>query len=291
MMKPTAILDRANREGRLNLSEDESKKLLSHYGVPVVKDKIVMSTNEAVLRAQKIGFPVVAKGHGAKLTHKTERDLVKVNLKSAKEVRDAFRTIKQAAGADWEGCLIQPLVEGKREFVAGLFRDAQFGPAVMFGLGGIFTEALADTTFRIAPFSAIQARQMIDELSSSKLLGNFRGEAAAQKDQLVAVLLGLSRLGLEQPGIKEIDINPLIITPKGKVIAVDALVVLSEKETPAEEKTPRVNKVKEINAAIGYHDSSPLTCRHRRDPNSLRRVPRHVCLYCRFRISRRALSH
>ncbi len=250
MMKPTAILDRANREGRLNLSEDESKKLLSHYGVPVVKDKIVMSANEAVLRAQKIGFPVVAKGHGAKLTHKTERDLVKVNLKSAKEVRDAFRTIKQAAGADWEGCLIQPLVEGKREFVAGLFRDAQFGPAVMFGLGGIFTEALADTTFRIAPFSAIQARQMIDELSSSKLLGNFRGEAAAQKDQLVAVLLGLSRLGLEQPGIKEIDINPLIITPKGKVIAVDALVVLSEKETPAEEKTPRVNKVKEINAAL-----------------------------------------
>jgi acyl-CoA synthetase (NDP forming) len=250
MMKPTAILDRASREGRLNLSEDESKKLLSHYGVPVVKDKIVMSANEAVLRAQKIGFPIVIKGHGAKLTHKTEQGLVKVNLKSAKEVRDAFRTIKQAAGADWEGCLIQPVVEGKREFVAGLFRDAQFGPAVMFGLGGIFTEALADTTFRIAPFSAIQARQMIDELSSSKLLGNFRGEAAAQKDQLVAVLLGLSRLGLEQPGIKEIDVNPLIITPKGKVIAVDALVVLTEKETHAEKKTPRVNKVKEINAAL-----------------------------------------
>ena len=223
---------------------------MSHYGVPVVKDKIVISANEAVLRAQKIGFPVVIKGHGAKLTHKTERGLVKVNLKSAKEVRDAFRIIKQAAGADWEGCLIQPLVEGKREFVAGLFRDAQFGPVVMFGLGGIFTEALADTTFRIAPFSAIQARQMIDELSSSKLLDNFRGEAAAHKDQLVNVLLGLSRLGLEQPGIKEIDINPLIITPKGKVIAVDALVILSEKETPAEKKTPRVNKVKEINAAL-----------------------------------------
>src|SRR5450759_1025062 len=226
-MEAIELINLARKDGRQSLTEAESKRLLSLYGIPVVEETIVTEEEEAVIQSGATGFPVVLKGLGAKLIHKTERGLVKINLRSAEEVRRAYREIKESAGEDWEGCLIQPLIEGKREFVAGLFRDAQFGPCVMFGLGGIFTEALADTTFRIAPFSAIQARQMIDELSSSKLLGNFRGEAAAQKDQLVAVLLGLSRLGLEQPGIKEIDINPLIITPKGKVIAVDALVVLS----------------------------------------------------------------
>src|SRR5664280_3763188 len=224
LMQAVKLIDQARKDRQQFLTEAQSKRLLNLYGIPVVEETIVTDEEEAVIQSGVTGFPVVLKSLGAKLTHKTERGLVKISLRSAEDVRRSYREIKAAAGGDWEGCLVQPLVEGKREFVAGLFRDAQFGPAVMFGLGGIFTEALADTTFRIAPFSAIQARQMIDELSSSKLLGNFRGEAAAQKDQLVAVLLGLSRLGLEQPGIKEIDINPLIITPKGKVIAVDALV-------------------------------------------------------------------
>src|SRR5690606_5939252 len=123
---------------------------------------------------------------------------------------------------DWEGCLLSPFIEGKREFVAGLFRDAQFGPMVMFGLGGIFTEALADTVFRIAPFDEKEARRMIEEISSRKLLGDFRGEAPVNLDHLVKTLLGLAKLGIEHPGIREVDINPLIVTPKGKVVAVDA---------------------------------------------------------------------
>lgn len=226
------LIRKLRAEGRWSMTEDESKKLLKDYGVPVVKDKVVNRLNDAVLYARKIGFPAVVKGHGAKLSHKTERGLVKINLKSAREVREAFQAIKASAGSDWEGCLVAPFVQGSREFVAGLFRDAQFGPAVMFGLGGIFTEALADAAFRIAPFDEKEARRMIGEISSRKLLGNFRGEAPADTDQIVKILVGLSRLGMERPDIKEVDINPLIITPKGKVAAVDALVVLNENPDP-----------------------------------------------------------
>jgi acyl-CoA synthetase (NDP forming) len=248
VMVSLELLANAHKENRLTLSESESKILLSRYSVPTAQDIVVTSVEDAVTSSQDIGYPVVLKGHGHKLTHKTERGLVRVNLKSDEEVRQAFRAIHEAAGNDGEGCLIQPFVEGKREFVAGLIRDAQFGPVVMFGLGGIFTEALADTTFRIAPFDAIQARQMISELSSHKLLGSFRGEAAADIDQLVAVLLGLSKLGMEQPDIKEVDINPLIITPRGQVIAVDALVVLNEIPMPAAKTTLR--PARKVNDAI-----------------------------------------
>lgn len=233
MTSAARLIRRMRAEGRLSMTEAESKKLLAAYGVPVVKDKVVGTIRDAVLQAQKIGFPVVAKGYGAKLTHKTERGLVKINLKSAGEIREAYQSIKKSAGVDWEGCLISPFIQGNREFVAGLFRDDQFGPVVMFGLGGIFTEALADTAFRIVPFDKKEALRMIQEISSRKLLGNFRGEAPADLDRLADVLVGLANLGLEQPDIREVDINPLIGTPKGNVVAVDALVVLDESETPA----------------------------------------------------------
>ncbi|KFN40183.1 hypothetical protein KN63_00335 [Smithella sp. F21] len=202
---------------------------------------------------------------------------MKINLKSAGEIREAYQAIKKSAGGDWEGCLLSPFISGSREFVAGLFRDVQFGPVVMFGLGGIFTEALADTAFRIVPFDKKEALRMIQEISSRKLLGNFRGEAPADLDRLADVLVGLANLGLEQPDIREVDVNPLIVymkmpvsvrifssfvvpvpgmevTPKGNVVAVDALVVLDESETPAagegvDEKEKR-RRSAEIRAAL-----------------------------------------
>src|SRR5664279_2672410 len=209
MLGVAELIDRVKKEDRLSLTEVESKILLSAYGIPVVEEAVVTSEDEAVSRSREMGFPVVLKGHGARLTHKTERGLVKVNLRSVSEIRRAYRQIKASAAEDWEGCLIQPLVEGKREFVAGMFRDAQFGPTVMFGLGGIFTEALDDVAFRIAPLFDAQADALLDEIKSSKLLGDFRGEKVADRAQLRQVLLGLSRLGMEHPEIREVDINPL----------------------------------------------------------------------------------
>ena len=228
MLGVAELIDRVKKEDRLSLTEVESKILLSAYGIPVVEEAVVTSEDEAVSRSREMGFPVVLKGHGARLTHKTERGLVKVNLRSVSEIRRAYRQIKASAAEDWEGCLIQPLVEGKREFVAGMFRDAQFGPTVMFGLGGVFTEALDDAAFRIAPLFDAQADALLDEIKSSKLLGDFRGEKVADRAQLRQVLLGLSRLGMEHPEIREVDINPLIVMPDGRVKAVDALVVFEE---------------------------------------------------------------
>ena len=253
-MEVVELIDRARKDGRQSLTEAESKRLLSFYGIPVVEETIVTEEEEAVIQSGATGFPVVLKGLGAKLTHKTERGLVKINLRSAEEVRRAYREIKESAGEDWEGCLIQPLIEGKREFVAGLFRDAQFGPCVMFGLGGIFTEAIGDITFRIAPLSEFQAHAMMDEINARKLLGDFRGEMAANKDQLLRVLMGLSRLGMEHRSIKEVDINPLIVTPDGQVKAVDALVVLDDQNTARIDHDASDDEIKtktmEIRAAL-----------------------------------------
>ena len=253
-MEAIELINLARKDGRQSLTEAESKRLLSLYGIPVVKETIVTEEEEAVIQSGATGFPVVLKGLGAKLIHKTERGLVKINLRSAEEVRRAYREIKESAGEDWEGCLIQPLIEGKREFVAGLFRDAQFGPCVMFGLGGIFTEAIGDITFRIAPLSEIQAHAMMHEINARKLLGDFRGETAANKDQLLRVLMGLSRLGMEHRSIKEVDINPLIVTPDGRVKAVDALVVLDDQYTARIDHDASDDEIKtktmEIRAAL-----------------------------------------
>jgi len=204
--------------------------------VPVVKESIAATPEEAVAKAEEIGFPVVLKGLGTKLTHKTERGLVHLNLKDAGEVRQAAADVAGSAGADLEGYLIQPMLSGRREFVAGLFHDDQFGPVVMFGLGGIFTEALNDVAFRIAPVDEKEAGEMIDELRSRKLLGPFRGEPAAVRERLVQTLTGLSRLGLEFPDVTEVDINPLLVGPDGQATAVDALIVLGER--PAAKDAP-----------------------------------------------------
>ena len=254
MIKPVELIEQALKEGRLLLNEAESKTLLNQYGVPIVEETVVVNEEAAMAQARVMGFPVVLKGLGAKLTHKTERGLVKMNLSSVEDVRRAYYEIQASAGADLEGCLIQPLIAGRREFVAGLFRDPQFGLVVMFGLGGVFTEAIKDVAFRIAPLSEIQAQRMMEELSSRELLEDFRGESVVDKEALIRVLTGLSRLGMEHPEILEVDINPLLITPKGQVIAVDALVVIgplesSPKDDPSTKEQTR-EEIEVINAAL-----------------------------------------
>ncbi|MFP3999130.1 MAG: acetate--CoA ligase family protein [Desulfobacterales bacterium] len=213
------------------LTEKESKDFLQVYGVPVVTEKVAASPEEAVEIARETGFPVVLKGLGRNLMHKTERDLVHLHLGDEKAVRKAAGKTEQQAGRDLEGFLVQPHVEGRRELVAGLFRDPEYGPVVMFGLGGIFTEALSDVVFRLAPLSRSDARDMISEIRSHALLDNFRGEAAVDREVLVDALVGISRAALDDPYVLEIDINPLLVTAEGRPLAVDALVVKGKPET------------------------------------------------------------
>ncbi len=246
-------IDRTRKEYGPVLTEAESKRFLSRYGIPVVEETAAYSEEEAVAQACILRFPVVMKALGVKLTHKTERGLVRLNVKSASELRQAYRDLKASAGEDWEACLIQPFVQGKREFVAGLFQDPQFGPAVMFGLGGVFTEALRDVVFRIAPLDETQAASMLSEIKAQNLLGDFRGESAADRDQLLDVLLGLSRIGMENPDIKEIDINPLIVMPDGGVKAVDALVVYQDENAAPVQKVDKAEadrRAAEVRAAL-----------------------------------------
>ena len=219
------MLQAARAAGRTTLTEAESKAVLKAYGVPVVAEWVAKTPQEAVEKAA--GYPIVLKGLGAKLTHKTERGLVKLNIGDAEALRKAAAEIERGAGKDLEGFLLQPHLAGRREFVAGLFRDDQFGPVVMFGLGGVFTEALDDVVFRLAPFDEGTAREMIGELQARQLLGAFRGEKPADLESLVRTLVGLSRLAVERPEVREIDINPLLVGPDGRVTAVDALIVLT----------------------------------------------------------------
>lgn len=228
-MNPSEIITKAIRENRTALTEAEAKVVLKHYRIPVVEEKIVNNINDLNVFAREMGYPVVLKGLGSRLTHKTERGLVKLNIKNPDDLQEAAVYIKEAAGDDLEGFLLQPMLEGKREFVAGLFFDEQFGPVIMFGLGGIFTEAIGDVVFRLAPLDEEEANRMISEMSAKKLLKDFRGEKAPDNDALVRVLIGLSEMAMNIPEIREIDINPLLVSPDGRVTAVDALIVLGER--------------------------------------------------------------
>ena len=151
-----------------------------------------------------------------------------MDVRNAQEATAAFREISAAMNGASDGAvLVQQLVKGQRELVVGLTRDAQFGPCVMFGLGGIFTEILKDSVFRVAPLEKQDALEMMQEIRASKILEAIRGMAAADKDMLAEMLMTAGRIGIENDRIREIDINPVIISG-GKPVAVDALIVLRQ---------------------------------------------------------------
>ncbi len=220
------VIKKAVKKKAASLSEYESKQVLAEYDVPVTREFLVKKMKDAVEKAEEIGYPVVLKGSGRDLIHKTEMNLIRIGLKNAKEVRVAFKEIKQNAGKLMDGVLVQEMVNGQRELVIGLIRDAQFGPCVMFGLGGIYTEILRDVSFRVAPLEKRDALEMMEDIKGKKILQAFRGMAPADRDALAQALIGLGKLGLEQEAVKEVDVNPLILTGDGKPVAVDALVVL-----------------------------------------------------------------
>jgi acyl-CoA synthetase (NDP forming) len=225
---------------RNTLDEAASKKLLSAYGVPVIEEHLAADMPAALRQAEKMGYPLVLKGLGTRLTHKTERGLVRLGIRCREELRQALEEIEIAAGADLEGFLLQPLIQGRREFLAGLFRDPQFGPVVVFGLGGIFAEGLADVSMAVAPLEENQVERMMEEIQGRCLLGRFRGEAPVNRRTLRETLMGLSRLGMERPDVIEVDINPLLAGPEGELTAVDALVVLGDPPPPENER-PKVD--------------------------------------------------
>lgn len=209
------------------LSEYESKKLLSLYGIPVTKERLSHGADEAVAAATDLGFPVVLKACSPELMHKSEHGCIALNLRSEGDVREAYGRIVESVDLDLEGVLVQEMVPGQRELVIGLIRDRQFGACVMLGIGGTMTEIFEDTVFRMAPLDMIEAQDMTEELRFKKIFGAFRGQKPVDMQTLCRTLISVGQIGLEREAVSELDINPLIITPAGRVVAVDALVVLS----------------------------------------------------------------
>ncbi len=219
------ILEEAVKRGDKTLSEYDSKLFLAEHGIPVTKEQVAASEDEAARIAGEIGYPVVLKASGSEFAHKTEMNLIALDLRTEPEVREAFKNLTGNPEAAVKEVLVQQMVKGDRELVVGMTRDPQFGPCVMFGLGGIFTEILEDVSFRVAPLSPWDARDMMEDIKAKKILDAFRGKPAVDRDVLADILVAVGKIGLDYEAVKEIDINPLKIL-KGKPVAVDALVVL-----------------------------------------------------------------
>ena len=224
------IIDKIKGDGRVTLTEYESKNILGAYDFPVTKEKLARDEEEAVNFAEEIGYPVVLKIVSPDITHKTDVGGVKVNVKSPDEVKTAYNELMgikdEIKDADIHGVLIQEMAPKGNEVILGMTQDPQFGPVLMFGLGGVFVEVLKDVSFRIPPLTRFDAEDMIKEIKAYPILEGVRGGVSSDLDALVDCILKLSDLSVDLSDcIKEMDINPLFATEKGAV-AVDSLVIL-----------------------------------------------------------------
>jgi len=225
--KAMRIIEKALRQGRKTLSEYESKQVLAAYDIPVTREILVKDKTSLDKAINKIGFPLVMKGCSADIAHKTEKGLIHVDIRTATEAKKAFREIMNGMEGFEGGVLIQEMIKGRRELVMGLTRDPQFGPCVMFGLGGIFTEILRDISFRHAPLEVRDAREMMQEIRGHKILNAVRGMEEADKKRLTDMLINIGRVGVDIPEVSEIDLNPVILSGS-KPVVVDALVILKQ---------------------------------------------------------------
>ena len=227
-----ADIIRASRAaGTRKLTELETLQVFQAYGIPSASAGLAVTPEEAVTLARKIGFPVVLKVVSAQIIHKTDVGGVRVGLSGPEEVKTAFLEIaadvaRRAPHAAIQGMLVQQMLRGGRELIAGIVRDPAFGPLVMFGLGGVLVEVLRDVVFRIAPMGRADARDMLVAIRGAAMLDGIRGSPPADRRAIEDVLLRLSRLAIDFPDIEEVDINPLLSTAEG-AIAADGRILLT----------------------------------------------------------------
>jgi acetyl coenzyme A synthetase (ADP forming)-like protein len=229
--RATALVAAARAARRRKLSELEALQLLAAYGIPVAPARLARTVDDAARIAGEIGYPVALKVVSSRIIHKTEVGGVRTDIGTDDELRGVWVEMldgvrRAAPDAAVDGILVQRMVRGGRETFAGFSRQPGFGPLLAFGLGGIYVEALQDVIFRIAPIHALDAHDMVRGIRSVRVLDGVRGAPAVAFAALEDVLLRLSRLSVELPGIEELDVNPLLAFPDG-AIAVDARVLLA----------------------------------------------------------------
>ncbi|MCL2690661.1 MAG: acetate--CoA ligase family protein [Candidatus Bathyarchaeota archaeon] len=224
------IIAQARSENRKALLESEAKTIMTEYGVIVPKFQLATNPKEAAQIAESIGFPIVAKIVSPEIIHKSDAGGVKVGLKTAADVEAAYTTIIENAkkydpNAHILGVLIMEMAPQGTEVIVGAIKDPQFGATIMFGLGGIFVEVLKDVTFKIAPVTLDEAKEMITSLKAAALLKGYRNTPAADIDALAQIIVNVSNLLTEHPEIAELDLNPVLAYAKG-TNTVDARIIL-----------------------------------------------------------------
>jgi acyl-CoA synthetase (NDP forming) len=227
-----AVVEKALAAGRPALNEAEAKQVLAAYGVPVPAGGLAHSAAEAGALAASLGVPVVLKAVGALIQHKTERQLVVLGVRTPDEAAETYVALAGRAGDALEGVLVEEMVAGSRELMAGMKRDAAFGPVVAFGLGGTMTEVFRDIALAITPGAEGDVAELPDLIRGTALLGAFRGQPAVDREKLVAVIEAVARIAADHPRIAEIDVNPLLVRD-GEPVAADALMILSAEAAPA----------------------------------------------------------
>jgi acyl-CoA synthetase (NDP forming) len=228
--KTDKIIAQARSENRKALMEPEAKTICMEYGISVPKFQLAANEKEAAKIADEIGYPIVMKIVSPEIIHKSDAGGVKVNLKNCVEVVEAFKTIttnakKYNSKANIVGVLVQEMAPNGTEVIVGAIKDPQFGQTLMFGLGGIFVEILKDVTFRVAPITLDDAKEMITGLKAYPMLKGVRGQAPADIDAIAQILVCVSKLVMDHPEIKELDLNPVMAYAKGAA-TVDARIIL-----------------------------------------------------------------
>lgn len=223
-------IEQFKKKGRKFLSESISGKLLASYGIPIPPACVAKNVGKAVKCAQELGFPVVLKVISAQIIHKSEAGGVITNIDKKEKVREAFHRIVENARkynpqAEVEGIYVQKMAPPGREVIVGVVKDKQFGPVVMFGLGGIFVEVFKDVVFRVAPIDREEAREMIDEIKGLAILQGVRGEKPVDFNLLSEAISNISQLAIDFPQIEQLDINPVCLYPE-KIYALDIRIIL-----------------------------------------------------------------
>ena len=234
--RASKVIKKALEEGKTALTPSEASEVAAAYGIPVLEKPLARSAEEAVELAEKVGFPVVLEVESPHVVHKTDIGAIKIDLKTPREVKDAYAEImenvkRRAPGAEIRGIIVRKMAPEGREVIVGMHRDPVFGPLIMFGSGGILVELIKDVSFRVAPISLEEAKEMIKETKAYKLLKGFRGEPEADIGVVVDTIIRVGKLALDFDAISDIDINPFFVYEKGKGgLAVDVKVLLKKKE-------------------------------------------------------------
>lgn len=227
------IIKSAYEDNRNFLLEHEAKSLCKLYGIPTTLFKVARSIDEALLIAKEIGYPVVIKVISRDVMHKSDVGGVIVNIRSDEEVINACKTIKDNVikhipNVKIDGFLIERMAQPTTEVIVGMIKDPQFGPAIMFGLGGIFVEVLKDVSFRVVPLTRYDAEEMIKEIKAYPILKGVRGRPSVDIETLINIILNVSRMASEINEINQIDLNPIFTYSKG-AITVDARIILEKR--------------------------------------------------------------